>query len=1412
MDKISGLTTNSKFERLTLSPPTPHSPKSNITATGGDIPPPQFLNSINELRGFSAALSAFLCRYDELHSHLNFINSSIDSKLPDHLVDATNPNLSALTRPLGLETCIPDAVVSERSPNGSASDCERRHAIARTPGNDFFSNNYEEIDTSEKIEVVDLSKNHEEIDVSMEIDNLKKPETVDVSKNPEEIDESMEIDTSKKPEVFDVSQNVEEIDVCIEIDALKKREETDVSENSEEIDASKEHVETDDNFMKTEETVPETSSDVTIAVVLSPNPNGIATDCNESRESVRTPKSPNGIGTDCEQSHETEEIDQSKKPEVIDISNEPEQTDILNKHEEIFLLKQPEETVPETSGDQTIVAVSEVIVAEQNPNGTATEDVEYSHETVRTPEILEEIETTMMPEAMDICKTPEQTDIRPEEIDLLKKAEETDNLKKPENFDVLMKGEQTDICKKPEEIMALKKPEEIDILKKLEQTAICKNPEEIVVLKKPEQIDTLMNPLETDASKSLEEINVSRKHEEPETSKKHEETGICKKGEDINVSKEHEEPETSKKSIVSVLESLCQSMRSKELKRHVRTHLSEMNQLHNEIANALKLARNPASLILEFIGRFFLEDSKKFRKGANETKENVRLASVLILECFVMISGDGIEIEKRDQEYAAEAAVDWRKRMIKAGGLRQTDEVDARGLLLLISGFGIQDHVFKIQDILDLIRASNVKGIATTLCRSVSLVQKIPEVIDWMVKNNLEIEAADIAYTFKLEDKCHPRNILVTYLHKKNRDIQYASSSQMLEAVEQRLFDLNSVKQCLQSHNIDPSMLLPDFNIDEKIQNLEKEINEWKLIEKKPEQIDKHEEIDLLKKPEQTDILKKPKKTDILKKPKKTDILKKPEQTDICKKPEEIDVLKNPEKTVSSKKLEETDTTMDPEEKDTLKHAKEINASKRQKEICISKKHEETGIWKKDEETNVLRKHEEPETSKKSIVSVLEFLCQRMRFKEMKWHVADHLSEMNQLHNEIANALKLARNPASLVLDGIGRFFVQGSRTFRKGAHESKENAGRLASVLILECFVMSSSDGIEIAKEDQEYAADAAFDWRKRMIKEGGLRQTDEVDARGLLLLISGFGIQDHVFKYQDILDLIRASNVKGISTALRRSVFLVRKIPEVIDWMVKNNLEIEAADLAYTFKLEDKCHPRNILVTYLHKKIRDMQYASSFETLEPLKQHLSDLNSVKQCLHSHNIDPSMLLPDFNIEEKIQNLEKEINEWKLIPKRKSLETPIHHEPKRACFGHEDMPRQHNPVDHYGMNPYNRPATPSTGYFHHDRNHCNTYAPNYSPSPSPVYNTPPTPNYIPGPYDQMMVHQATVRPHGLHEPYGQHYPRYGQTYDPRPHARPWGWGPPPPGGFPGRRGPTSDLYHFADIVEKESRRFHSNGA
>ncbi|XP_027169073.1 protein FRIGIDA [Coffea eugenioides] len=286
------------------------------------------------------------------------------------------------------------------------------------------------------------------------------------------------------------------------------------------------------------------------------------------------------------------------------------------------------------------------------------------------------------------------------------------------------------------------------------------------------------------------------------------------------------------KSCQSELESLCTLMSSRGLRKYMVTNIGEPDKLREEVPKALELSPNPAKLVLECSGRFFLQGSKAYTKDSPMIP--AREASVLVLECFLLMENEGgddrvIKIEKAIKEEAAEAAMAWRKRLINEGGLAKASEIDARGLLFFLGCFGIPAG-FRNDDFRDLVRAGNVKEIAGVLKRSSVLVTKFSDIIGWMVKNKMAVDAVDVACTFGFEDKFNPQTILTSFLResketsKKTKSSTQGSLAALNEAKKKQLSALTSVVKCLESHKIDPSKLLPGWQINEKIKSLEKDI------------------------------------------------------------------------------------------------------------------------------------------------------------------------------------------------------------------------------------------------------------------------------------------------------------------------------------------------------------------------------------------------------------------------------------------------------------------------------------------------------------------------------------------------------------------------------------------------------------
>ncbi|XP_076882629.1 uncharacterized protein LOC143531158 [Bidens hawaiensis] len=1092
--------------------------------------------------------------------------------------------------------------------------------------NSGFDHGYDELDVSKKVEVAD---NGEEIDTcGRGIGVFKNFEEIDSLKKHEVANNHVEIDTRGRD--IDVSENRVEIDSLNsgysygydELDASKKVE---VADNDEEIDARGRDIDClnggfDHGYDELDASKKPEVADIDEEI----DTRGRDVEVFKNHVEIDSLNSGYSLSYD--------ELDASKKVEVADESEEdPEEIE--------------EETVPGSSSDETMAVVREAVVSEENPN-VMVANGERSNENVRTPEFLEEINVS-------VPKKIEEIEIlnEPEENGICRNAEETVMVKKLEEFDTLMVPKEIDSSKTRKEIVVLKKLEETVletsrdqsialVLERKHKVMAMRTPvsfEEVDVLKKPAVIDIPKKVEVTDICKNSEQYDVLLEPVELDTLMIREEVGTLKKHEELDISMVPEDTDTSKKPEESLPETSCyrtgttvpEAIVSEQNPNQMATNCeqSHENVSTPENLEEIGICKNPKETVV--LEKSETTDSLKKRKK-NGTCKNAKKPKAS--KKSVVSNGTQSHEKVRTPEHLEEIEIlnkseqtDICKNRDESPALKMPEELD----IAVIS-----EEINTLKNPEEKLPETSFDRTRTTALEAIKSEQK-PNTMAANDKPSHEVvmtpechEETDASVCKKPEQtvvskKPEQTDILSkleeTGTCKKSKETKANAKTAVPEAI---VSEQNRNRMAADGKPSLETVMAPECQETEV--SVPKKPEQTAAL-KKPQQTvasqkPEETEVSVPKKPEQTVALKKPQQTVASKKPEETGVSvpKKPEQTVALKKPQQTVGSKKPEQTGASKKPEQTVASKKPEQTVASKKPQQTVASKKPEQTVVSKKPEQTGILNKPEQTVVskqlkkittLKKHEENGTCKKAketeapkkfVICMLESLCRGMCSKDMKWHVASHYSEMINHREEIAKSLKLAKDPAKLVLYSIGRFFIQGSKTFCN-PHQ-KESLGRMASVLILECFVMiSPDDGIEIAKREQQYAAEAAVDWKKRMIREGGLRHADEVDARGLLLLISGFGIEDHVFTIQDIVHLIRASNVKGIATALRRSAFLIPKVTEVIYSLVNTNLEIEAVDIAYTFGLEHTCHPGKILTAYLQNKIKDLQNASPLQMEMP-------------------------------------------------------------------------------------------------------------------------------------------------------------------------------------------------------------------
>jgi hypothetical protein len=171
----------------------------------------------------------------------------------------------------------------------------------------------------------------------------------------------------------------------------------------------------------------------------------------------------------------------------------------------------------------------------------------------------------------------------------------------------------------------------------------------------------------------------------------------------------------------------------------------------------------------------------------------------------------------------------------------------------------------------------------------------------------------------------------------------------------------------------------------------------------------------------------------------------------------------------------------------------------------------------------------------------LLMICKTMSSRCLRRYIIMHLSETAMLKEKVPVALKTAPEPAKLVFECIGRFYLQGRKAY---TNNSPMIPGRQASVLALEYYLMSGcSSKAQLSSSLKKEAVTAALSWRKRLIGEGGVGTATEMDARGLILFLACYVIPRD-FRNEDITNLVLLSKPGEISHALRNSEVLCRRV----------------------------------------------------------------------------------------------------------------------------------------------------------------------------------------------------------------------------------------------------------------------------
>lgn len=259
---------------------------------------------------------------------------------------------------------------------------------------------------------------------------------------------------------------------------------------------------------------------------------------------------------------------------------------------------------------------------------------------------------------------------------------------------------------------------------------------------------------------------------------------------------------------------LCQEMNSEGLHKFISDNRKDLVTLREEIPVALRTARDPASLVLDSLKGFYgayvaNSDAKK-----DSNLIGLRRTCIMLMECLSSLilgldvnSVTGI-VSNTAKERAKAIAEEWKPKLDYLDvDASYGNSLEAHAFLQLLATFGINSD-FDHDCLSKLIPMVSRRRQTAELCRYLGLSDKMPGVIDVLIKNGRQIDAVNLAFAFELTDQFSPISMLKSYLSEAKKLPSPAKPtspgvSTQNDVNEKELTALKAVIKCVEDHKLE---------------------------------------------------------------------------------------------------------------------------------------------------------------------------------------------------------------------------------------------------------------------------------------------------------------------------------------------------------------------------------------------------------------------------------------------------------------------------------------------------------------------------------------------------------------------------------------------------------------------------------
>ncbi|KMT09782.1 hypothetical protein BVRB_6g127620 [Beta vulgaris subsp. vulgaris] len=274
----------------------------------------------------------------------------------------------------------------------------------------------------------------------------------------------------------------------------------------------------------------------------------------------------------------------------------------------------------------------------------------------------------------------------------------------------------------------------------------------------------------------------------------------------------------------------CEQMESIGLLKFVMGNLKNLSSVWKEqLSVALGSATEPARLVLDTLEGFF-PPKELTQEGDNSdaSLHDIRQSCIILLEAlsaFLTKADCATDsfLNPAMQQQAKSIANEWKPNVTRDSiNAANGNSLEAEGFLQLIATFRITSE-FDEEELCKYVLAVAHHWQATKLCRSLDLSQKIPGLVETLIKSGRQIDAVHFIHAFELSEAFPPVPLLKAYLKDLRRNSQGNGSVALQNNFNARELEaLRAVIQCVEEYKLEASYPLDPLH--KRVAQLDKSV------------------------------------------------------------------------------------------------------------------------------------------------------------------------------------------------------------------------------------------------------------------------------------------------------------------------------------------------------------------------------------------------------------------------------------------------------------------------------------------------------------------------------------------------------------------------------------------------------------